>query len=210
MSIVVAFDRAAPYRHGTLITRTLPGMEIDLRPFVHEARFFRPNTSGRNLVPTPISFAAGADVPAADPATISGAAISGIPGEHDFRSLCVAFRATGGTARGDDLVRLLEDQRCGDFVTLAKLIVSNKVFAFNWRNTLWVPMFQFELRDLSVKHGHRKVLAELFPVFNGWTLAAWFARPNSWLDDRRPVDMLDSNLAAVLEAARVDRFIAKG
>lgn len=96
MSIAAAFDRAAPYRHGTLITRMLRAMEINLRPVVHEARFFRPNTSGRNPVPAPISFAAGLNVPPADPATMSGAAISGIPGERDFRSLCVAFRATGG------------------------------------------------------------------------------------------------------------------
>ena len=71
-------------------------------------------------------------------------------------------------------------------------------------------MFQFELRDLSVKQGPRKVLAELSPVLDGWALAAWFARPNSWLNDRSPVDTLDSNLAAVLAAARADRFVASG
>jgi hypothetical protein len=97
-------------------------------------------------------------------------------------------------------------QNQGD--TLAKLIVSNDVFAFEWRDALWVPMFQFELRDLSVREGSRKVLAELMPVFHGWALAAWFARRNSWLNDRSPVDTLDSNLTAVLETARVDRFVA--
>ena len=40
--------------------------------------------------------------------------------------------------------------------------------------------------------------------------ATWFAACNSWLDDRKTVDLLDSNLQGVLKAARADRFIAAG
>ncbi len=71
-------------------------------------------------------------------------------------------------------------------------------------------MFQFELRDLSVKPGPRRVLAELKPVFDDWGLAVWFVQPNSWLQTMRPLDLLDSDLTGVLEAARTDRFIAAG
>ena len=121
-----------------------------------------------------------------------------------------AFRASGGLARGDDLGRLLENQHGGDFVTLADLIGSHDVFGFEWRAMLWVPMFQFELCDLSLKRCSRMVLAELSAVFDRWMLALWFAEPNSWLSDRRPVDVLDANLPSVLRAARTDRFIATG
>ena len=43
-----------------------------------------------------------------------------------------------------------------------------------------------------------------------WTIAIWFAQPNSWLADQRPVDLLHCNLAAVVQAARADRFVARG
>ena len=134
--------------------------------------------------------------------------IGALPGDRGFAALCASYRATGGTARGDDLARLLEDHQCGDFAGLARLIVADEVFGFECRDTFWVPMFQFDLRDLSIKAGPRQVRAELGSEFDGWTLAA--ARPNSWLNDRRPVDLLDSNLPEVLGAARADRFIVTG
>jgi hypothetical protein len=136
--------------------------------------------------------------------------IGGLPCDRDFIAMRAAYRATGGTARGDDLARMLEDRQRGDYVSLARLIVSGEIFSFQWHHTYWVPMFQFELRDLSIKPGPRQVHAELASVFDGWTLAVWFAQPNSWLNERKPVDLLDSDLADVLEAARADRFIATG
>lgn len=132
------------------------------------------------------------------------------PSDAQFRGLRSAYGQSGGLARGDDLARLLQDRQQGDFVSLARVLVAREVFGFKWRDQLWVPMFQFELRDLSIKRAHRPVLAELAPVFDNWSLADWFARPNSWLGSQSPVQMLGSNLAAVLNAARADRFIACG
>jgi Protein of unknown function (DUF2384) len=128
--------------------------------------------------------------------------------ELEFIAMRAAYQATGGAACGDDLARLLQEHHCGDFVSLARLIVSGGVFGFEWHHTFWIPMFQFDPTDLSVRPGPQKVLAELATEFDGWTLALWFAQPNAWLNDRRPVDMLDTNLAAVVDAARADRFIA--
>jgi uncharacterized protein (DUF2384 family) len=34
-----------------------------------------------------------------------------------------------------------------------------------------------------------------------WQSALWFATPTSWLDDRRPVDLLDTDPAAIESAA---------
>ena len=133
-----------------------------------------------------------------------------LPTRRGFAALLAAFRATGGTARGDDVARLLEDHGLGDFIGLAKLIANGAVFGFEWRGVLWIPMFQFELRDLSVKPATQQVLAELGTGFDGWSRAAWFARPNSYLNFQTPVDLLASRLPDVLEAARMDRFIAVG
>jgi hypothetical protein len=87
---------------------------------------------------------------------------------------------------------------------------SGDIFSFEWDDTAWVPMFQFEPLDLSIKPGPRRILSELESVFDGWMLAAWFAQPNSWLQGRRPVDLLDADCTAVSAAARIDRFIAVG
>ena len=69
-------------------------------------------------------------------------------------------------------------------------------------------MFQFKQPEMYVKPQARKVLSELAGVFDGWSLAAWYLQQNSWLEDRRPIDVLDKHPAAVLIAARGDRFIA--
>jgi hypothetical protein len=105
-------------------------------------------------------------------------------------------------ARGDDLARLLEDNQRGDFVALARLIVARQVFGFEGHGCLWMPLFQFELHDLSVREAPRWVLAELGAVFDSWSLAVWFTQPNVWPCEQRPTDTLGKNLPAVLDAAR--------
>jgi hypothetical protein len=67
-----------------------------------------------------------------------------------------------------------------------------------------------DLGDLSLKPGPGVVLSELNAVFNGWELACWFCQPNTSLNGSRPVDLVDSDLSAVLGAARTDRFVAAG
>ena len=136
--------------------------------------------------------------------------LGGPPSNRGFAAMLAAYRASGGTARGDDLARRLEDRRRGECASLARLIASGQLFGFEWRHTFWVPMFQLEPHELSIKAGPQRVLAELASVFDGWALATWFAQPSCWLNGRRPVELLDSHLPAVVEAARVDRFIAAG
>ena len=133
-----------------------------------------------------------------------------LPTRQGFTALLMAFRATGGTARGNDVARLLSDHGVGDYIGVARLIANGDVFGFEWRHELWIPMFQFELTTLSVKPETRQVLAELGSAYNGWSCAAWFARSNSYLNLQTPVDLLETRLADVLKAARADRFLAVG
>ena len=133
------------------------------------------------------------------------------PGRHQpFFAVQEALRGKGGLARADDLARLLEDCRHVDFIGLAKLMVSGAIFSFEWGGSHWIPMFQFNLADLTVKPAARSVLAELNTTFDGWSLAEWFTQPNDWLAGRPPIDVIDSDLPVVLDAARADRFIANG
>jgi hypothetical protein len=127
-----------------------------------------------------------------------------------FRSIDEACQPTGGLACGDDLARLLEARSGGDFVTLARMLGAHEVFGLRWRGTFWIPIFQFDLIDLSVKPAPQTVRNELGRCFDDWELASWFTSPNLWLQGRTPVDLLDSDSPSVLEAARADRFVVEG
>lgn len=112
-----------------------------------------------------------------------------------------AFRATGGTAPGEVVGRLLEDHHAGQAVSLAKLVYSGQVFGFEWRANLWIPMFQFEAVDLAIRTDVQAVRAALPGPWSGWRLAAWFATANARLEGRCPADLLDWDLPAVMRAA---------
>ena len=125
-----------------------------------------------------------------------------VPSGRGFIALLEAFRATGGTAPGEIVDRLLDEHQVGDAACLAKLIYTGQVFGFEWRACLWVPMFQFDTDDFALKARAQRVRSELPSLWSGWTLASWFAAPNARLDDRSPADVLDPDLDAVMRAAR--------
>jgi hypothetical protein len=56
------------------------------------------------------------------------------------------------------------------------------------------------LSDLSTRTGPQQVRAVLTPD-EGWCNAIWFAKPNRWLNDQRPVDLIESDLKSVIDAA---------
>ena len=137
--------------------------------------------------------------------------ISGQPGSEGFAALLAAFRATGGTARADDLARLLSDSGDAGGPSLAVLLAEDEVFGLPWLGSLWVPMFQFELRTLTPLRAPQRVRAELGGLAaDGWHGAAWFARAHDALNDSRPVDLLATDLLGVLAAARADRWVVQG
>ncbi len=137
-------------------------------------------------------------------------AMTNVLNRQGFEAMIDAYKTRGGTARADDLALLLEDKQKGDFVSVAKRIVSRDIFSFEWQNHYWIPMFQFHPHDLSVKQEVRRVVHELSAVLDNWTLAQWFAQPNVWLKGKRPVELVDSHFSDVLGAARADRLVATG
>jgi hypothetical protein len=118
-----------------------------------------------------------------------------------------AYRRTGGLAREAEIL-----QRAGDCRAPGWRLdsISGTLVCFEWADRFWFPRFQFDSADMSIRPGPAKVIAELASTFDGWSLAAWFAEPNLWIGDARPVDLIDASLASVLGAARADRFIAAG
>jgi hypothetical protein len=116
--------------------------------------------------------------------------------------LLEAFRASGGTAPDAIVDRLLAERRAGCAECLARLVFADQIFGFEWRTSLWIPMFQFDTDDMSVKAGPRQVNAVLPSVWSGWRRAVWFATPDDRLDDRAPADTVGADLDAALQLAR--------
>jgi hypothetical protein len=137
-------------------------------------------------------------------------AIAGWQDELAFAALRLAYSASGGIARADDVGRLLAERGPGTFISMAKLLEDEEIFGFEWNASFWIPMFQLGVSDLSLRFPPRQVRAQLGEEFDGWTVAAWFVEPNVWLARRRPIDLLESDIDAVMLAARADRFVAAG
>jgi hypothetical protein len=112
--------------------------------------------------------------------------------------------------RADEVVGLDGHPRGPDVATLARWIVKRQVVALEWQSQTWLPGFQFDPADMVPLPTLDAVLAPLRGVYDAWELADWFARPSNWLGDRPPIDLFASDLPAVIQAARADRFVFTG
>ena len=121
-----------------------------------------------------------------------------------------AYGRTGGLASGDELAFLLRRRTSQPISMLARWIVERRVVNFGWRGEYLVPMFQFDRADMGVRQQVSAVLDEFGRTFDDWELASWFALPNTWLGDDTPIDVIRRKPHAVIQAARADRFIARG
>lgn len=127
-----------------------------------------------------------------------------------FVVMLAAYRCSGGLARVDEVVALLESRGRPGVATLARWIVERGVISFEWQAQTWLPWFQFRAADHMPDAALRAVFDELSGVYDGWEMAGWFVRPNSALADGAPLDRIAGDPAAVLQAARADRFVARG
>jgi hypothetical protein len=126
------------------------------------------------------------------------------------RDALADFSASGGVIGGDELTRLLRSTSDQPISLLAHWIVSREVLMLNIDSENYLPKFQFDFDDMTVRPGIREVIAELRAPFDDWELAQWFTRTNNWLDGRSPAEAIAANPADVLQAARAGRFVAMG
>ena len=130
--------------------------------------------------------------------------------QDQYLAMAQGYASSGGIAGCDEMVGLL--RRCFDqpISVLARWIVGRAVVSFEWRATTMLPIFQFDIADMTIRPQVSEVLRELRDTFDDREVALWFAQPNAWLDGRTPVDVLRTDPASVLDAARADRYIARG
>lgn len=120
-----------------------------------------------------------------------------------FVDLLTAYRSSGGLATGHEIAAR---RPLTGLPELARAIAAREVIAMEWGGHRWLPFFQFERGELSVREPVRLLINELAPVLDDAGLVQWFVDPNPGLDNRRPVRALDDDYACVHDAARALRF----
>jgi hypothetical protein len=73
-----------------------------------------------------------------------------------------------------------------------------RIFAFRHAGHYYFPAFQFS--NGAPKPLVRRLLKLVQPDY-GWHAMYWFVGANSWLEDRSPVELLDSEPEEVVQAA---------
>jgi hypothetical protein len=132
------------------------------------------------------------------------------PDALQYFAMAQVYRRTGGWLSGDDLAMRLRKRSTQPLSLVARWIVARDVVCFRWQSQTWLPSFQFDPKDMSPRREVSGVIEELAGALEDWELALWFCQPNPWLDNAMPVDVIDCDAPAVLNAARVARFIARG
>jgi hypothetical protein len=145
------------------------------------------------------------------PTLVRAAPTAGNAGElAQFTALVNGFRRTGGLASSDEVLCWLRPHADQPISVLARWIVTRQAVSFEWQGCILLPVFQFDREGMALRAGPREVALELRGAFDDWDVAYWFSQPNSWLSGVAPVDLISTDQAAVLQAARADRFIARG
>jgi hypothetical protein len=130
--------------------------------------------------------------------------------DETFVSMLGGYRSSGGLAHMTEVVARIESGLGEDAGQLQRWSATRRIICFEWNAQRWLPRFQFAAAHALPHPDVELVLAELNAVFDECEVAQWFATPNSSLSGRAPVDVIVEQPAAVLEAARGDRFIADG
>jgi hypothetical protein len=122
-----------------------------------------------------------------------------------FVDLLNAFRRSGGLARASEVAARFKRLGVIDVSHLATWLLKRQVISVEWQSKIWLPLFQFNPTEMSLRTGLSGVLAELVVRYDEWEIADWFAQPNVWLENCAPADVLPAAAPQVLNAARAAR-----
>lgn len=130
--------------------------------------------------------------------------------DFQYREMERAFHSSGGIVSSDEVTGLLCARTSQPISMLARWIVAHNVLSFDWQSRTMLPLFQFDLHTMTVREAVTDVIRELVPVMTDWDAALWFAQRNAWLGNSAPVDTFERDARAVFEAARAERYLARG
>ncbi|HYN21422.1 MAG TPA: hypothetical protein VE078_10720 [Thermoanaerobaculia bacterium] len=100
----------------------------------------------------------------------------------------------------------LAGSRAGNKAALAnRWKQEGRIFPVTHQGQLLFPAYQLD-REGQPRAVIADILSTLGQRSRDWELALWFTSATGWLGARRPVDLLESDPAAVAEAARHEAF----
>jgi hypothetical protein len=127
---------------------------------------------------------------------------------EEFLFVQQSFRGAGGVASGDQVAYMLRERIEQPVSVVARWIVGREVVCYEWRSQTMLPLFQFDLSQAALRPSIAGVTRELRGVYADRCMALWFVEPNLWLDGATPLQMIELEPDAVLQAARADRWVA--
>ena len=130
--------------------------------------------------------------------------------DTEFVQMLDGFRSSGGLARLREVSELCALRGGPSIDMLATSLARKEIICVEWQSQGWLPLFQFDPVDMTVRPQIQPVVAELSCIYSPWDLAFWFSQPNAWLGCNIPADSLLTDLDTVVQAARADRFVASG
>ena len=130
--------------------------------------------------------------------------------DREFMTMSRVFGEHGGMVTADELVLSMRTNLPQPLSIVARWIADRAAVQFAWRSQTWFPYFQFAANPMSIRPAVSEAVLELREAYDDWELALWFADSNEWLDHASPIEVIQGDAAAVVRAARIDRFIAGG
>lgn len=129
------------------------------------------------------------------------------PSDRLFIELLDAYRCCGGLARRSEVAGRVARRRPDGAAWLEDCLRRRALIALDWHSASWLPLFQFEPSDMSLREAVCRPSAQLGAVMDGWELAVWFVRPQCLLQHRPPLALLDTQPELVMDAARQEHFV---
>jgi len=85
---------------------------------------------------------------------------------------------------------------------VTKWLKESAIFRVEWNGDEIIPLFQFSPEGATIPAMQSALLC-LRPIASDWEIFAWFCQSDSWsCQGQKPKDLLLSNPAAVVEAAK--------
>jgi hypothetical protein len=141
---------------------------------------------------------------------------NGVQGEHGRRltvdvraALLDAYATLGGVCEAEDVLARMREVHEQPLSVLARLIVHRELVAVAWHGTTLLPAFQLDRSSWLPRPEVRRVVRQLRDVQDDLELALWFAAGNASLGGCCPAELIGSDVEAVVDAARIERFIAR-
>lgn len=126
------------------------------------------------------------------------------------RELAGRYAAHGGVARGDEVAGLLRACMEQPVSALARWIVCGDLVRIQDGEQWLLPLFQFDFRRGRLLDAVTLAVRELRDPLEPDAIARWFVEPHPLLRGTPPARLAAVDAAAVVDAARFERWWARG